>query len=469
MARWNSCNVLRIAPDARRFWQFDARGGGFVLGREHSGAAGESLPPSLGAKTWRSLWQPKLNIAWLPPENVFLRVAQFPKSSFEETLAMVELQLEKLSPMPVTQIVWSLHVLPQAADLPRQGEATAGELQTVIVVIAERTAVEEFLGKLEGQGYLADRLEVPMLDQLAVTPAAEDSAWVYPEASADKSVAVVAWWCGGGLRNLSVVILPPTGDRAASLRGQIAQLAWAGELEGWLTAPPRWYLVADAATAAEWEPALREGLGEPVQMVEPLPAAELATLTACRAAKASPRSNLLPAEFSTRYHQQFVDRLWLRGLIGVGVVYAVGVIIYICAVNVLAYHTHGVERQASAFSGGYTNTLRLKARYEVLKGRQELKYAALDCWKIVAEQLPPGLSLQRLSFADGQKLALNGTAPPDQITKITDFSDAMRKATLNSQPMFTPEGSEQLNYRQSANNIVSWNFSLMLKHREEAQ
>ena len=31
MARWNSCNILHVAPDAKRLWQFDAKGGGFVL------------------------------------------------------------------------------------------------------------------------------------------------------------------------------------------------------------------------------------------------------------------------------------------------------------------------------------------------------------------------------------------------------------------------------------------------------
>jgi hypothetical protein len=129
-----------------------------------------------------------LNVAWLPPENVFLCVIELPKSSFEETFAMVELQLEKLSPMPVAQIVWTIHVLSRHGGSPRQNEAETGakaeaatsaetkaeDLQTVVVVIAERSVVEEFLGKLEGRGYLADRLEVPMLDQLEATPATED-------------------------------------------------------------------------------------------------------------------------------------------------------------------------------------------------------------------------------------------------------------------------------------------------------
>ena len=121
------------------------------------------------------MWQPRLNVAWLPPENVFLRVIELPRSNFEETLAMVELQLEKLSPLPVAQIVWTIHVSAAATN-------RGGDLQTVIVVIAARNAVEEFLGKLEGQGYLADRLEAPMLDELEATPATEDGAWIYPAA-----------------------------------------------------------------------------------------------------------------------------------------------------------------------------------------------------------------------------------------------------------------------------------------------
>ena len=241
MARWQFCNILHAGADTHRLWQFDSKGDGFALKREHSGPSGEPLPFNLVAKSWRSLWQPKLNVAWLPPENVFLRVVELPRISFEETLAMVELQLEKLSPLPVAQIVWMVHVW----------QSTTGDLQTVIVVIAARHAVEEFLGKLEGQGYLTDRLEAPMLDELEATHAMEDGAWIYPAAFAGQNVALVAWRCGGTLRSLSFIVLSPTGDRAKNLKDQLAQLTWAGELEGWLTTPPTWYLVADGAVATE--------------------------------------------------------------------------------------------------------------------------------------------------------------------------------------------------------------------------
>jgi hypothetical protein len=400
-----------------------------------------------------------LNVAWLPPENVFLRVIELPKSSFGETLAMVELQLEKLSPIPVAQIVWTLQLLPQSS---------AENLQTVIVVVVERKIVETFLGRLEAQNYLADRLEAPMLDQLAATPASDDGAWIYPALLNGQNAALVAWWFGGALRQLSYVVLATGGDRAKNLSEQLAQTIWAGELEGWLTAQPKFHLVADGAMAGEWETFLREGLGEPVAVTKPVAFQELAARTARRATTADASAPaLLPAEFSTRYHQQFVDRLWLRGLLATGVLYAVAVAIYFCATFLLGLQTQKVERQVAAISGSYTNVLKLKAQYDVLKERQDLKYAALDCWKLVAETLPAGIVLQRFSFGNGQTLTLNGTATADQVTAITDFYDALRKAKLDGQPMFSPDGGEQLSYRL-AGAQETWNFSLELQRTEDS-
>ena len=478
--RWHSCNILQIASDANLLWHFDAKGGGFALNREHRGALDEPLPFRSIAKTWGSLWQPRLNVAWLPPESVFLRAIELPKSNFEETFAMVELQLEKLSPMPVTQIVWTIHILSRRSEAGAEAvtsvETKAEDLQTVVVVIIERRVVEEFLGKLEGRGYLADRLEVPMLDQLEATPVTEGGlsrqseagadAWIYPVALAGQSAALVAWWCGNALRSLSFVVLPPTGDRAKNLKAQLAQLAWAGELEGWLTTPHiQWHLIAGPAIVTEWENALRESLDEPVKVAPPLTPAELAARTAQRAAAAGSHTALLPAEFPVRYHQQFVDRLWLRGLATTGVLYAIGVAIYFCATVLLAYRTRAVEQQVAALSGSYNNVMELKARFDVLKERQDLKYAALDCWKVVAERLPTNVALQRFSFADGQKLLLSGTAAADQVNAIFDFNTAMQKATNNSRPMFNHGGGEPANPRITGNK-ATWNFSLQLQHTE---
>jgi len=62
-----------------------------------------------------------------------------------------------------------------------------GNLQTVIVIMMSRELVEKFLGSLEGQGYLADRLELPILDELLATPVTADGAYIYPTARRENS------------------------------------------------------------------------------------------------------------------------------------------------------------------------------------------------------------------------------------------------------------------------------------------
>jgi hypothetical protein len=370
------------------------------------------------------------------------------------------LQLEKLSPIPVTQALWTMQVLPQTAPAG-QGE----NLQTVIVVIVARDVVEEFLGKLEGQGYQADRLELPMLDQLQSTRITGDGAWVYPETHGADGRALVAWWYGGVLQNLDLLTMESGPKRMASLKDQLVQMAWAGELEGWLTSPPRWHLVGEAVD--EWHAVLREALDQPVEVVAPLPAQELAALTAKRAANSEAGSGLLPAEFATRYQQQFVDRLWGRGLLAVLAVYAMGLAIYFVALTVFSHLTSRVESQAADISESYTNSIQLKAKLVVLKDREDLKFAALDCWEAVAETMPTGLTLEVMSFDDGKTLRLRGTSPTDQVTAVTDFFDSLRKWKKNGQSMFNEDADAPHINLNAGGATVTWSFELELKRTEK--
>ena len=458
MARWNFCNVLHVTSEANRLWQFEAKGN-FKNRSELRAAGTQPLPVKVVAKSWNSLWQPKLNVAWLPPESVFLRVIELPKSAFDETISMVELQLEKLSPLPVAQIVWTIHMLPQAT----------GDLQTVVVVIAERKEVEQFLGKLEEKGFLADRLEAPMLDQLEAITTTEDSAWIFPSAMGHPNAALVAWYSGGLLRNVSFILLQSSGDRAQNLKSQLAQLIWSGELDGWLTAKPAWHLVAEGTLAQEWEAVLQKALEEPVKISPPLAVTDLAARTARRAAQAPENAGaaLLPAEFSTRYREQFRDRLWLHGLYAAGIVYLIFVAFYFSAAALAGHQEGKLENQIAGISDDYTNAIQLKARYALLQQRQNLKFAALDCWKLVADNMPEGVTLQRFGFGGGQTLSLNGTTSQDQIDSLYTFYSKLKASTLDGKPVFK-DGGEALNYHQYQNQ-VTWSFSLPLFNAEKIQ
>lgn len=466
MARLHSCNILQAGVSTRQLWQFD--GSKFSLNREQKVPGGQPFPAGLVGKSWSSLWQTRLNIAWLPTEEVFLRAVTLPKADLAETRSMVELQLEKLSPLPVTQIVWGVHVLPSQTEAkpvePVSAEAAKPEaLQSVVVIIVERGAVEDFLGRLEQDGFLADGLEVPLLDQLRSSPSDADGAWVYLGNSATGR-ALVAWWQQGRLLNLGLIRLPADNTQTDVIRDQLAQISWAGELEGWLTSPPKWHLAAGNTAANEWSPAFAKVCDGSFEVVEPPASVALAAATARRAAQPDNAANLLPAEYSTRYRQQFVDRLWLRGLMAVGLLYVAAVAIYFIALQVVVFQTRKVENQVAELGGAYTNAIQVRARYQIMKERQDLKFAALDCWKTTAELLPPGVTLDSLDFQNGSRLTLRGSAPADTAVQLSDFNAAMKKATVGDQLLFSRV--DGLTYNQAGNNMINWNFTCELNRTE---
>ena len=462
MARWHSCNVLNSEKELRNLWQFSASGGRITLQREVANLPSEPLPPKIIFKDWHTLFQPKLNVAWLPADKVFLRVVHIPKSDLAEMQSMLELQLEKLSPVPVAQIVWGFELLQSFAP-PDAMTTLEGEMQTAIVIIVARSQVEEFLGQLESQEYMADRLELPLLDQLRATNIKEDGAWIYPGAGSDQHSCLVAWWYGGTLRNLSLVHLPATEKRGALLQEQLMQMTWAGELEGWLTFLPRFHLVAEEPAAAAWQSLFKPE--QSVEIVKPLSPPELAALTCKRATNGDLRTNLLPPEFTARYKQRFNERLIVRALGALLVAYVFIVTIYVGWTQVEKFRYDQKAQVAAKLGVDYTNTMQLKEHVRVLQDQVDLQYAALECYKAVADNLPPELTLESINFDHGRKLSLNGTAASADRGKVVDFMDLLRKVETKNQPLFKDLDGPRLT--APANQQLSWGFSGELRRTDE--
>jgi hypothetical protein len=468
MARWNSCNVLHSGPANRQLWQFNA-GGKFNLLRQESRLPGEPLSEKLVSKDWGTLFQPRLNVAWLAADKVFVRVVQMPRADAAELQSMVELQLEKLSPLPVAQIVWSYEVQPRVRQ-GRVGEEltphATGELQTVIVIMAGRHHVEEFLGQIEGQGYLADRLELPLLDELRATKVQEDGVWIYPNVGGREALCMAAWWYDGVLQNLSLLHLPSDETRAAVLQEQLAQTAWAGELEGWLTSDPKLHLVADQATAGVWIPLF--DLSQQIEVVPPLSTQELAAHTARRVAADGTSTNLLPPDFAARYKQKFVDRIWMRALGALVVLYMAGALIYIGFAKFTAFQHHRLQDQIAALGQSYTNTVKLREELKVLQDTIELQYAALECYLSVAKTLPAELTLNTINFDRGRKVTFFGTASAEDRAKILDFNSELLKYAVKEQPFFSRVNPPSIPVNQPGQPIA-WNFSADLKRTDTTE
>jgi hypothetical protein len=423
-----SCNVLSLAAGSRRLWRFATGGGQASLNGEQNGTAEATLPQRYVGKDWRTLVSPKLNLAWLPLDQVFLRVIQLPKCDFTELLAMLEFQLEKLSPQPVAQVVWSAEVIPSQSTAP-------SELQTVLVFIATRSFVEEFLGNLENKGYLADQLEVPFLNQLLAAKVERDGAWLYLVPFGSRTLGMVAWWYGGVLQTLNLLHLTTPQEFKIEVGSQLTKTAWAGEMEGWMTGPPAWTLVADPDVAAPWQAAFEEWAGKPVEVKRALPEAELAKLSAQRVARGESRVNLLPPEYTAKYRQQLVDRVWMRSLGVLLLFYIVGVLGYLGTVSFVNIQNSQLDKDVTALQGDYTKALRAKARIQVVRGQVGLKFAALDVWRAVTSELPEQLVLTSVSFSKGKAISLTGYA--QEATKVTDYYEALLKLKRDEDPLFS--------------------------------
>ena len=220
----------------------------------------EPVPAKHLDRDTSQMWRPHCqNDAWLPAEQVFFRVLQLPLCSEAELRGMVELQLDKISPLPLAQAVWTFERVP--VHRPDRAQ------QTVVVMVAERSVVERYAGELEQVGYRPDRMEPAVLHQVMATPQGgvlPDGAWIYPRFADPQVHCTVAWWDEGVLQNITQLSLSSR-EHLNELTSNLTATTWAGELEGWLTGETDWHLVASNEEAEEWLSILNDWAGKGVQ------------------------------------------------------------------------------------------------------------------------------------------------------------------------------------------------------------
>lgn len=437
----SSCNILDAASDPQKLWGFEASGNRFKLTSEAALAEGKPFPAKQVRKNWQTLLQRRVNIVWLPSEQVFVRVVQLPAADRAETRSMVSIQLEKLSPLPVNQIVWSMESLPVADQ----------SMQSVIVLMARKETVDALTAKLDDAGYQPDSLELPCLQQLQTLESRSDGVWLYPIQERANLFCLAAWWYGGALQSLQILQLPEGADQATRLTDQLTQTAWAGEMEGWLGATRTCRLCAEAGSLENLVAPLKTWSGAEVERVVPLSGKLLAEKVVEKAAADEHRANLLPAEQVARYYQRQVDRLWMNGLVVIVAAYSIGVLIYLGALQTLKFQKNKVLSQIAQLGISYTNTIKLDEQIQVLQTQIELKYNALDCLAVVANTMPLDLTLDSLQLSQGQltnqTLLLNGTASPGQQSQVTEFYTDLSQAKVGERKFFSKVSAPTIEQR----------------------
>lgn len=480
----HACNVLSVDGDTRRLHHFSVGKSGVTPAGGFEAGTGKPLPANLVARDWRLLVRSRLDVAWMPPEAVFLRAVPLPACAPEELAGMIEFQLEKLSPMPPAQVVWTVESVPHpGTSSANPSSANPSSQHTAVVTIVARSVVEAFVDSLEQGGYQADRIELPGLRRLLVRPVSGDSLRVVLEGPADGRVALIGWWVSGVLREVSRIRLPAEGA-ADHLTAHLHGTAWAAEMDGWLSGIPAVTLVVEgAASGAASGPAvgsaaspgldartvaLREALRDwsnrTVEVETSAPEPELARLTAEHALRPVTAS-LIPDEVRQRQRRLYVDSLWVKGLTALAMTYLAGVFVYLAVLTFRRSSVDTLRDETRAMALQYTNTLQIKARVKVLQEQFALRFAALDCWNAVVEKLPEALTLVQFDFKNGRTLVINGNASEADRGEVTRFNDLLRAATLEGKPLFSEVKPATMSPR---GNLLSWTFEADLRREEGA-
>ena len=428
----SACNLVDCSTGRQQFWRFSKGGNQMKLVDVRDTAIDQPVQAKHLARDTSQMWRPHCqNDAWIPAENVYFRVVHLPHCSDKELPGMVELQLEKISPLPLSQAVWTFEIVPIYRPDRNQ--------RTVLVMIAERAVVERYIGDLEKIGYNPDRLEPAVLHQLMATPQGgdmPDGAWIYPSQNKDeeKIVCTVAWWDEGILHNITQIALSSS-EHLNELTSHLTATTWAGEMEGWLTGDTNWHLVVNNELGSQWLSVLNDWAGKGIQVEEPPELNTLAGAAAARAARPLSQGNLLPPDRRASYHRNDVDRVW-------GNILAWSVMFYVVLLSVyFVMKSQVTEDEEAAYQANRKakktekEVKELEVEYRLLQEQRELRGTALNVFRVVSKHIPDAITLDSLNFtesrdAKGNNIVLRGRVSQDDTQPLQDYALALAAETV---------------------------------------
>jgi len=443
--------VLDLPGESGRVWLFERANGGVKQAASAQIDPGRPVPPAYAARSFREALQPRLRVAWLPPQRIYLRLLRLPPAELHEVPAMIEFELERVSPLPLNEIAWSYELI-----APEKGKPLDAAL-----LIAPRAAVEAFLGRVEQAGFLPDKLDFPLLRELLSRRPEGQEVVILAREGPEGLFALLGWWSEGRLEHLGLIPLSLDDAGQNAFLETLRQTAWTGEIAGWHDpSRARWRLMAPPEIARALEPALRQAAGERLIVETPKEAAELAALTA---AARSPL-NLLPPDIAAGYKKQAGRRVRLAAAKAALVGYFLLALGFLALLNVRQYQKDEMTYRAGLLYPEYTNALALKAQVQVLEEQLQLKFAVLDCLKAISDTLPSEMTLRSFAFHDGRTVTIYGTVPADRQNRVTEFNEALAKATVRGRRVFQTVSTRSIQARGRA--PANWSIQCELAKPE---
>jgi hypothetical protein len=383
----------------------------------------------------------------LPVADTLLRIIELPSLDRQELSGMVELQIGKMSPFPVDELVVSFEVLDE-----RAGAAL------VLIAAARRETLERLRAELGEPAHI----DIDLL------------AWWQALREEDREPGRVY----SVLLNSTRAELIASDDGvpvAARVLLERDELGWHEFLE-LLSEELNFSAVAlesdwgegraerlriyydDSITAEELEQI--DSMTEMPVTHKPLgdfpPLSEL--LVRRRVERAELCLDLLPADWRSADAERVLKRRILRSVAMLAVVWVAAVTAVIAYGAWERASLRKSERRAEELKGPAQRSLELQSRIEVLERYADRTHSVLECLREVSVLLPANLELQSFSFKKNAQVDLRGMSSGIGATEIYTYFQALEKSdkftALNDQRVTTATsrgGSRASQFQASLN------------------
>lgn len=375
---------------------------------ELSGALKKVLPHNLG----------KASLA-LPLARVFTRVMDLPALDPKELAGMVDLQVDKLAPFPVEQLLVGFEVL-----------ATRETTSRVLIAAAPRDLVEAAGSAFKRAGVTLLGIDLATLCfWQTVQDQYRSVAWQWLLIWRDEDVEVIVVQNGLPLlfRSLGQRSLFDTPEGAAELRQELDYtLSVLESEEGSALQVP-----LDIWSASGLEDSvlavLQGGAYAPVTVKN---LAELAAVSEgiARRATAKVSLNLAPAEWLSDDYNRQVQRQVLRIAAVFLAGWAVAVMAFGFGYSFESNKLERMRRQSSSLDSRAQEVRQLKNQATSLEQYADRSTSSLECLLEITRFMPRGVFLTSFVYKKGNQIGLRGEAEREE--PIYNFIEALGKSHL---------------------------------------
>lgn len=446
---FTTCNIASKTNEATELRSYAIKGQSSQIQKSFSVNQDEAFPPVKFDKTWKDSFQPKLNVGLIPSQFVFLQIIELPTTDASEIPEMLELQLERISPIPPAQIFWNFYVISNAGTSNEQ----SSDSSSVLVLIAEQKVVYQYIEDLQSRNFYPDIVSSDLMMHFA-SPEKIDVIQVIPSESFSSHTCLVLWWFDGALKHISQISAEDKEKLLSQVEQDIKQTFWSGQMDGWASHFPAIEIQCPTESRAEWT-SFQESISETQVRFRDSDSDEskgkqLATLFGNQ----SVRADLLPEDTRKANKNRQFDSTWMTALGCAVILYLMGLGFYFVFLNQAQSVMANVNDQIDSVSVTYTNAMKLDERIRITESQLKLRFAALETWKSVVDSLPTELTFKQFKFSKRETLLLNGQGPIGANGQVNQYVDTLTDLKdLDGNKLFEKVERKSI---QNSRGVMNW-------------